>query len=171
MLHDIRYALRTLAKHKGFTCAAILALALGIGTTTAVFSVVNGTVLRALPFAAPDRLVQLYGTPAERGEALAAADVEEFRKSATSFEILTGYNVGARYLQNADGFERVMTVDVQHDFFSMLGVEPILGRTFRADDRSDVVVASESFWRRHLGADVSAIGTTLTLNGAAGSVV
>src|SRR5262245_41145751 len=82
-LQDIRFAFRSMGRHKAFTLTAFLALALGIGTTTGIFTVVSSVILRPLPFVAPDRLVQLYGTPATRGQAISAADVEEFRRSAT----------------------------------------------------------------------------------------
>src|SRR5436190_339162 len=158
MLEDFKYAIRSFRRHKVFSATALLAIALGIGATTAIFTVVNRTVLRPLPFDAADRLVQLYGTPSERGQAIAATDVEEFRKTATSFESIAGYNVAGRYLQGTDGLERVMTVDVERSFFSMLGVEPLAGRTFSADD-SSVAVASESFWRRRWRGDAAAIGS------------
>src|SRR5262245_20167654 len=108
MVEDLKYALRSFRRHKAFTATALLAIAAGIGATTAIFTVVNRTILRPLPFIAEDRLVQLYGTPAERSQAIAASDVEEFRKAATSFESIAGYNVGARYLQGSDSLERVM---------------------------------------------------------------
>lgn len=171
MLHDIQYALRSLVRNKAFTVSALCAVAVGIGATTAIFSIVNATILRPLPFASPDRLVQLYGTPAERGEAIASADVEEIRTTSTSFEAIAGYGVGARYLQTVDGLERVMTVDVERDFFSLLGAQPVAGRTFQRDDPSNVAVASESFWRQRLGADSSAVGRPVMLNGSSSTII
>src|SRR5438034_7431931 len=101
LVQDLRYAIRSLAKHKGFSLTALSTLALGIGATTAIFSVVSGVVLRPLPFAQPDRLVQLYGTPALRGEAVDHLD--EFRGQSRSFDALAGYAVSARYLRGPSG--------------------------------------------------------------------
>jgi predicted permease len=168
---DLRYALRSFAGHKGFTVTAVSALALGIGANTAIFSVVSGVVLRPLPFAEPDRLVQLYGTPAERGEAIAWADLEELRAQATSFEVLVGYGVTARYLGGSERTERVMAVAAERPFFATLGVGVIAGRTFQADDPANVAVASEAFWRRRLGGDPSIIGRVVTLDGEPFTIV
>jgi len=171
MLEDIRYTLRSLRRNKAFTTTALFGVALGIGATTAIFSVVNLMILRPLPFAAEDRLVQIYRTPAERGRALAASDVEEFRTAGTSFESISGYNVGARYLQVTDGLERVMTVDVERGFFSMLGIQPAVGRAFDQSDISNVALASDSFWRRRWRGDPSAIGSAVTLDGASFTII
>src|SRR5206468_220778 len=160
---DLRYALRSLTKHKGFAATALSTLALGIGATTAIFSVVSGVVLRPLPFTEPGRLVQLYGTPASRGEAV--DNLPAFREQSQSFEMLAGYDVSARYLRGSAGAERVMTVSAARELFYMLGVEPIVGRTFGSDDRASVAVMSEGFWRRQFGGDRSAIGMPVTLDG------
>jgi predicted permease len=171
MFEDLKYALRTFRTHKAFTATALLAVAIGIGSITAIFTVVNRTILRPLPFVAADRLVQIYGAPEERGQAIAASDVEEFRTAATSFESIAGYNVEGRYLQGPESLERVLTVDVERSFFSMLGVVPLAGRTFLPDDVSNVAVASESFWRRRWLGDAAAIGSAVTLDGARFTIV
>ena len=171
MINDIYFAVRTLVKHKAFTITALLALTLGIGATTAIFSVVRNVVLRPLPFESPETLVQIHGTVAGRDEALNAADVEEFRTAGGSFQAIAGYGVGARYLQSANGLERVRTVDVERAFFSMLGVQPMAGRLFKADDLSGAAVAGEAFWRTRLSGDPSAIGRVLKVDGAAYTVI
>src|SRR5438876_2358377 len=104
IIQDLRFALRGWAKAPGFAIAAIATLALGIGANTAIFSVVSGVVLRPLPFARPDRLVQMYGTPALRGEAV--DNLGEYRNQSVSFETLVGYSVSARYLRGSTGSER-----------------------------------------------------------------
>lgn len=160
--HDIRYGIRSLIKDRAFATTALATLALGVGATTAIFSVMSGVVLRPLPFPAPDRLVQLYGTPAERGEAVDR--LQDIRDQSTSFDALAGYDVSARFLRGAGGSERIMTVRAEQDFFSMLGVAPIAGRTFRSDDSTAVAVAAEGFWRQRLGGHPSVIGSAITLD-------
>lgn len=164
LVQDTRYAVRSLAKHKGFAATALSTLALGIGATTAIFTVVSGVILRPLPFPHPDRLVQLYGTSplSPRGDAV--ANLETLRLESTSFEALVGYEVSARYLRDTGAAERVMTVQTERDFFSMLGVPPIRGRTFRADDPATVAVISEAFWNERLRGDPSVIGSAVILD-------
>jgi putative ABC transport system permease protein len=164
LVNDLRYTVRSLTRHKAFAATAVSTLALGMGATTAVFSIVNGVVLRPLPFAQPDRLVQLYGTSplVPRGDAV--SNLEELRAQSSAFEALVGYEVSARYLRDARGAERVMTVRAERGFFSMLGVAPIRGRTFRADDPATVAVVGEAFWKQRLGGDPSVVGLGLTLD-------
>jgi len=161
---DLRYAGRSLLRQKGFAATAILTLALGIGANAAIFSVVNGVVLRPLPFAQPDRLVQLRGSSAlvPRGDAV--NNLSEFRRQSTSFDALVGYDVSAAYLRDGRSTERTMTVRAEREFFSMLGVTPLSGRTFRTDDPANVAVLSEGFWRQRLRADPSVIGSAITLD-------
>lgn len=163
-LQDLRYAVRSLARHKGFAATAVASLALGIGANTAIFSVVSGLVLRPLPFAEPDRLVQLHGKSPlfPRGDAV--NNLGEYRNQSTSFVAIVGYEVTARYLRTAGVPERVMTVRGEPDFFSMLGVAPIRGRTFRAGDPANVAVAGERFWQQRLRGDPSAIGSAIILD-------
>ena len=117
---DVRYAIRSLTAHKAFTVTAVVTLALGIGATTAIFSVVSGLVLKPLPFAEPDRLVRMHGSSAlSPREAVNKLDAH--RSASTSFEAMGGYEVGARYLRRGDTVQRVMTVRGEADFFRMLG--------------------------------------------------
>src|SRR5262245_45793311 len=160
--HDIIYGLRSLVGNKAFAIAAVVTLGFGIGATTAIFSLVNGVVFRSLPFAAPERLVQMYGTPAIRGETVSR--LAEIRSQSRSFDALVGYNLSAGHLQSANGPERVMTVAADRDFFSMLGVVPAIGRGFHADDPTTVAVVSDEFWKRVLGGTPSAIGARLAFN-------
>src|SRR5262245_55150243 len=159
MIQALKYVIRSLAKQRVFAATSLLTLALGVGATTAIFSVVSGVVLRPLPFAQPDRLVQLYGTPASRGEAV--DHLSDFRNQSQSFEMLVGYSVSARYLRGEPGPERVMTVSAERDLFSMLGSKPLAGRTFRADDPPNLAVISEAFWKQHSDAR---IGDGITLD-------
>lgn len=162
--HDIRYALRSLAGDKAFSATAVITLALGIGATTAIFSVVSTLVFRPLPFAAPDRLVQIRGSSPLAPTGDAVNNREAYQREAASFETIVGYEAGARYLKRGGTVERVMTVRADGGFFEMLGVSPLRGRTFGADDTPAVAVISEQFWREHLNGDPTALGTPLTLD-------
>jgi putative ABC transport system permease protein len=160
---DVRYAARGLAQHKAFTITAIVTLALGIGANAAIFSVVNGVIFRPLPFAEPERLVQMYGSSPLRPRNDGINYLDEYRRQSTSFEALAGYEVSARYMRAASGTERLMVVQVERGFFPMLGVSPLAGRTFGPGDPAGVAVVSEAFARR-LGGGASVIGRALALD-------
>jgi len=161
-VRDARFSLRTLFVDKTFAFAAIATLTLGIGATTAIFSLVHAVVLKSLPFSEPERLVQMYGTPPIRGEAVGG--LAAIRSQSQSFDALAGYNISARYLRSAAEPQRAMVVSAERDFFSMLSVQPLEGRGFRRDDPATVAVISEQFWKRALGGRPSAIGGTLEFN-------
>jgi predicted permease len=160
---DLRYAARGLAKHKAFTITAIATLALGIGANAAIFSVVNGVIFRPLPFAQPEQLVQMHGASPLRPRNDAVMYLDEYRRQSTSFEALAGYEVSARYMRSATGTERLMVVQVERDFFRVLGVSPLVGRAFGPDDPAAVAVVSEAFARR-LGGSETVIGRALVLD-------
>jgi putative ABC transport system permease protein len=172
LVRDVRYAVRTLAHSPGFTLAALVALALGIGANTAVFSVVNTVLLRPLPFADPDRLVMVFNyTP--RGAA-SMADFLDWRARNQSFETMAVFEVNpftnSRFTWTGDGEpEQVAGYRVTAGFFDTLGVRPILGRTFTAGEdepgRPRAVVLSERLWRRRYGANPDVLGKTAVLNG------
>jgi len=159
---DLRHSLRALLHDRAFAITVTLTLALGIGATAAIFSLLDHVVLRPLPFERPDRLVQLYGTPATRGESVDGLD--DYRDRSTSFEALAGYSLSARYLRLDAEPQRVMTVRAERSLFSLLGVEPILGHTFAPDDSAAVAVVSRRFWEERLGGDPGVLGRTLTLD-------
>ncbi len=163
---DLRYAARTLfLSHRTFAIAAVSMLAIGIGVTTAVFSVVSGLVLRPLPFPQPDRLVQLHGTTLRPAQGLQVTNLDAYRRDSTSFEAVAGYEVGARYLRDAGGTERVMVVRTERDFFAVLGVPPLYGRTYDTSDAAPAVVIGETYWRVRFGAANDIIGRALILDG------
>ncbi len=166
MLQDLRYAVRGLLRQKVFAATAILTLALGIGANAAIFSVVNGVLLRPLPFPDPHRLVQISETTglSARGEAVTWAYLDAYRRESTSFDAIVGYDVSARYLRGHGESERVMVVRAERGFFSMLGIPPIAGRTFREDDPTTIALVGEAFWRQRLGGDPSMVGRSIVLD-------
>ena len=170
---DIRYAARTLiSTHRTFAITSVSMLALGIGVSTAVFSVVSGLLLRPLPFPQPDRLVQLQGTSTGRGPAGSAVmNLDTYRRESSSLQAVAGYEVGARYLHDAAGFERVMAVRTEFDFFSVLGVPALYGRTYAAGDTAATAVVSETFWRRRLGGASDIVGRAVVLDGQPVTIV
>ena len=166
MLDDVRYAARGLRKNPGFTAVAAVTLGLGIGATTAIFSVVSGVLLRPLPFADPDRLVQVNETEPPFGTgAVSYPDLNDFRLRSKSFDAMIAYVPGRRNLLGIDEPERVVTVAAERGLFRMLGAESAAGRTFGADDPPNVAVISAGFAKRRLGGDPSLIGRKITLDG------
>ena len=171
-LQDLRYAFRSLAKKPGFAAIAIITLSLGIGATTAIFSVVQAVLLRPLEYPGADRLVKIVGfDPAENTVGnLSPADFLDFQRDATSFERM-GANgwVGLATISGGRGeAERAGWVQVTDGFFPTLRIQPALGRAITADDdrpgATRVALISDGFWRRRFGADPSIIGQMLSFN-------
>ena len=173
---DIRYALRSLRRTPGFVCAAVLTLALGIGATTAVFSVLDAALFNPIPLPDPERLVMIYGTY-ERGNrnAISYPNYLDWRAQARSFERFAAFR-GVRVTLTGEGLpEGLVGVRASSDFFAALGVQPLLGRTFDAseDQRGapGVAVLGEGFWRRRFAADRGVIGQHITLDGRDHTVI
>jgi putative ABC transport system permease protein len=166
ILRDLRFAARTLARAPGFSIVAILSLALATGATTAIFSIVNGVLLRPLPFADPDRLVRVRVAMRVGGAGpVAAADLQEFRRQSASFERFASYESSTRLLETRTGSERVTVVVADRELFPLLGVEAIVGRTFGESDPLSVAVVSEALWTRQFERDPSIVGRTLAMSG------
>jgi predicted permease len=168
---DVRYALRTLGKAPGFTLVAVFALAVGIGANAAIYSLVDATGVRALPYPDADRLVLLWGnvqrTAIERRGA-SYPDFADWRAQAASFEDVAAFDTQWMTLPGAGDAERILTEFVSAPYFSLLGVAPARGRVFQADEDvvaapALVVVLSDGLWKRRFGADPQIIGRTLTL--------
>ncbi|HUB79885.1 MAG TPA: ABC transporter permease [Bryobacteraceae bacterium] len=175
MGQDVRYALRLLRKSPGFAAVVVLTLALGIGTNSAVFSVVRGAILQPLPYRDPARLVDVLDASARDPNLshtfATYADFEEYARHARSFEKIafaTWANAGAK-LTGRGPARGVLAIPVSQDFFAMLGVTAALGRTFLPGDMSGdcPVVLSDSFWRSTLAGDPHIVGQSLELNGRA----
>src|SRR3982751_4646763 len=175
-IRDARYALRQLRKTPGFALVAVLTLALGIGATSAIFSVVNGVLLRPLPFPDADRLVRVYEIVPQYGRfSVAPATFLDWRKQATTLERLSTFNAGSATLAGSDGPERLTTATVSWDLFELLKVSPVLGRTFvEAEDapgKNSVVVLSFGLWQRRFGGDPAGLGGALPRSGEPVTIV
>src|SRR5688500_14940769 len=173
----MRNALRSLVATPGFTSIAMLTLALGIGATTAIFSVVNGVLLRPLPYPHGDRIVQVWAPSAEEPEGShAAPDFLEFHRANRTLDRLAGYRDDALTM-TIPGREpaRISGALVTADYFDVFGTPPLHGRTFtRATDTGStapLVVIGEALWRETLAADPAVIGRLLRINGVANTVV
>jgi putative ABC transport system permease protein len=173
---DLRYSLRILLKNPGFTLVAILTLALGIGATTAIFSVVNAVLLRSLPYRDPDRLMLVSHHRAVLNLDYALdADFLEWRDQAKSFEQIAAYRGDSVVLTGSGETERLSTGRVSANLFAILGVAPALGRAFTSEEDTyggpPVVILSDSLWQSHFGGDPQLIGRTLTLEGQSWTVI
>lgn len=175
---DLRYGIRTLRRQPGFAATAVLTLALGIGATSALVALADATLLRPLPFPEPERNVVIWErTAASQRERASLLNMEDWRARGRSVEAVAGLtpNVGSMVLSKADGTaDSVSRQWVTYGYFDALGLRPIVGRFFTADDdraRALVVVLSESLWRSHFDADPALIGTTVRLDGEQWTVV
>lgn len=175
LFQDLRYGLRILLKRPGFTAVAVAALALGIGANSAIFSVVNGVVLRALPYKDPGRLIMLWGRrPLLQGQLgsseypVSAADFLDWRDQNQSFEQIAAFHSQAFNITGAGEPEYLGGVRASAGLFSLLGVEPRLGRTFTAEEDQSgaerVAIISNGLWQRRFGSDPNIIGQKITLN-------
>ncbi len=171
---DLRLAVRSLRRNPGFTCLAVTVLALGIGAATAVFSVVDAVVLRALPFDDPGRLVAVLeydtrDTAIHNDGRTTSQSYLDWRAQQRVFEKLAAVSETSLALRDAEGHPQVLrAARVTAEFFTVLRGVPLLGRTFDTSDevrgRHRVAILSDGFWRRHFGGSRSAIGTVLTLD-------
>lgn len=179
-VHDFRYALRTLRQRPGFAAVALLTLALGIGATTVMFTVVNGVLLKPLPFHNPSELFVIHGRSnnwnvAAFGEQnLAGPDFHDLQDESRSLEIGGFLNNNATL--SAPGIpEYVDLREISSRLFPVLGIAPLQGRAFLADDdrpgAAPVAILTYSFWQRRFGGSASALGSTMTLDGKAYTIV
>jgi predicted permease len=167
LARDLRYAVRVLGREPGFTLLAVLALALGIGATTAMFTVVDSVLLRPLPYARPDRLVVTLHGPAATAP-VSPADYLDYRAAARSFDRLGAAQAWGATLAGGDRPERITGMQVTADLFDLLGVRPQAGRTFVAGEdeagRNLVVVLAHGLWQRRFGADPGIVGRSILLD-------
>lgn len=170
-IQDLRFALRSWAKAPAFAVTAIATIGIGIGANTAIFSVVSGVLLRPLPFADPENLVQLYETqPRNNAQVgfdgpVVFQDLEQWRRGSRLLAGMAAYMNSARNFQGTGEPEQVATVAAERGLFRLLGVAALLGKTFGDADPPDVAVASYGFWKSNLRGDASAIGRSINLDG------
>jgi putative ABC transport system permease protein len=175
---DIQYGIRALVKRPAFTAALVLILALGIGANTAMFSTINSILLRELPFEDPARLITVWETIPQKGidkSTVSALTFAQWQTQNSVFEQMAIYAVDTHVLTNAGEPERIPSAQVSPNFFSVLGVQPTLGRAFAPDEnqpgRDHVVMLSHSLWQRKFNSDQTIIGKTLVLTNTNYTVV
>ncbi|AHG88119.1 permease [Gemmatirosa kalamazoonensis] len=176
LLQDARFALRDLVRRPAFTAVVLATLALGVGANAAIFSVVNGVLLRPLPYPHAERVVAFGHEPPHW--LAAPQDFLDYRRELRSFEKLAAYTRREDTLTGEGDPERVRFVPATEDFFPLLGVAPLLGRTFLpeefqgdAEHPSTVAVLSHALWKRRFGGDRSIIGKSIHVNGLPRTVV
>src|ERR1043165_8560359 len=164
---DLRYSLRMLLKHKGFTIVAALTLALGIGVNTAMFSVLNTFLFRSLPYPQPGQLVRIWRTsPHSQSWPFSNANFFDQHDQNTVFEKMTAYNFTSSNLtEPGQSAERLLGLAATADFFPILGVAPARGRVFKPEEfeagADNVIILTDRFWTRRFGSDPNVIGRTI----------
>jgi putative ABC transport system permease protein len=178
LLHDLRYAARLQRKNPAFTIVAVIALALGIGANTAIFSVVNTVILRPLPYKDPERLVMVWEDASKQGyprDTPAAANFVDWRDQNNVFEGMAAITDDSFNLTGSGEPERLAGHRVSASLFPLLGVEPHIGRVFTAAEdqpgAQHVVLLSYALWQRRFGGDSGIVGQPVTLNGESYVVV
>src|SRR5882672_8434476 len=190
MFQDLRYGMRMILNRPGFSAVVVLVLALGIGATSAIFSVVNAVLLRPLPYPAPDRLIMVFSTSERDGRResdgpLTGPDYVEWRNQCSSCAQMAAYSgTGPSNLTGGAEPDRVRVAQVTGNLFATLGAQPVLGRTFLPEETGrslfvgdgassgpTAVILSYGLWQRRSGADPAVIGKTVKVEGDACAVV
>src|SRR5262245_61757815 len=169
---DLRYGARTLLKNPGFALIAVLTLALGIGANTAIFSVVNGVLLRPLHYREPERIVTILH---DGYFGISAANFLDFHANSQSFAQMAAAEAWGGALTGNDRPEQLLGLRMGEGLFGLLGEQPLLGRTLQAEDyhsgKDHVLVLSHNLWQRAFGGDPNIIGRNITLSGESYAVV
>jgi putative ABC transport system permease protein len=176
-LQDIRYSIRSLVRNPGFTLAVLLILALGMGPNTVIFSVLDAVLFRPGPYKDAEELLVIHEANEETRsiEAVSYPNFEDWRRTARSFSAMAAYRSDFINLKDTESVERVSASSVSADFFPVLGIEPILGRTLGSEDfhpgESRAVVLSHGYWQRRFGGRQDIIGTKVVVDGNPGEVI
>ncbi len=174
---DLRYAARTLGKSPAFTTTAAATLALAIGSNTAMFSVLNAVLLRPLPYRSPEQLAMLWTedpTQNLREGRSALWDVEQWRGQSRTFADMATFDSVGTVLTGADGMEQIVGASISPNLLPLLGVQPVLGRSFSAEEAEQgqrLVLISHGFWQARFAGSQNALGATLVLNGLPSQIV
>jgi putative ABC transport system permease protein len=181
ILQDIRYGLRVLLKRPSFTFVAVTTLALGIGANTAIFTIVNAVLLRALPYPDAERLVAVWETNAQPGQEVnsrnevAMGNFLDWRTQQSAFDDIAALNYTSVNLVGSAEPERIQGAVVTTNFFSLIGIQPTSGRGFIAEEESATsprtIMVSHGLWQRRFGSDPDFVGKTLTVNGNPSTVI
>jgi putative ABC transport system permease protein len=177
LLHDLRYAVRTLAKRPGFTAVVLLTLAVGIGANSAMFSIVNSVLIRPLPYPDADRLMFIYGAFRGGDEAsISPPDFLDYRERNTVFSSMAARSfIGDAVLTGGEEPERVSSALVTTNFFATLGVLPLIGRAFLAEEERgaghDVAIISYGLWQRRFAGDRRVVGREIQVDGRPHTIV
>lgn len=169
IIKDIRYGIRGLIKRPGFTTVAVLTLALGIGANSAIFSVLNAVLLRPLPYADADRIVRIEETEGKGGMGVSPPNLLDFQQQNQTFESIAGYARGSFILTGAGEPLRVQSCEISADLFSVLGVKPLIGRSFLAADerpgQDRFALISHGLWQSRFGGNQALLNQQITLDG------
>ena len=172
---DIRYAVRRLLKSPAFTAVALLTLALGIGANTAIFSVVNAVLLKPLPYKDPDQIVGIYHTTEGQRATMSGPNFYDVKKASSTLQDAAAISRNRTILTGQGEPVRLDSAEVSASLFDLLGVKPMLGRVFRADDnkpgKTSVAILSYALWRQRFGSDPNVIGKRIMLDGVSIEVV
>src|ERR1700704_4694516 len=174
LIQDLKYGLRVLRKNPGFAAVAVLVLGLGIGANTAIFSVVNAVLLRALPFQDPSRIVHVWHVPPPKSFpgitrfSVSTANYIDWQRQNNVFEDMAMYTGSSMSLTGGEKAESILAADVTPGYFSVLGAKPLLGRTFQPGEnevgQNHKVVLTYAFWKSRFGGEQNAIGKEIILN-------
>ncbi len=177
LLQDVRYAVRTMLNKPGFTLIAIMTLAIGIGASAAIFTVVDAALLRGLPYKSPERLYHLWESTPQKEFAqreFSYPDYQDYQKNQV-LEGVAAYTGGGAIMSGRGEPERVLAPAASANFFSLLGVEPLIGRTFQSGEDKPgaprVTVLTYGMWQRRFGGDKNILGQSLTLNGDSYTII
>ena len=176
LLQDLRYGVRTLRKSPGFATVAVLTLAIGIGANTAIFSFVNGVLLKPLPYGEPERIVRVLEKPPGGGRnGISTLNYLDWQKDNTVFEYMAAQTGGSVTLTGINEPVKLRGSRVSPHYFDIFGVKPVLGRTFAADEdqlgKERVAVLSHALWDSQFGADPNVVGRTILLDGQPHTVI
>jgi putative ABC transport system permease protein len=176
IVQDLRYGARTLLKAPGFAAVAILTLALGIGATSAIFSFVDGALLRPLPYANPERNLQVWEKPPGGGNnVVSALNFLDWKSQSTAFETMVASSGGSVTLTGQGDPVMLRAGRVSAGYFDVFRIEPLIGRTFARDEdtpgKEHVVVLSHRLWTAQFGGDAGIVGQAITLDGEPYTVI